>query len=420
MQVSPFNAFSLPLDLRDGMGSNHSMTPANIRSTAQSFLPSSLVSLLLAYAILITGNGLLSTLVSLRLIQGESSSIVAGVVQSAYYVGLTAGALFGGVLIGRVGHRRAFVVFGAVVAICALGYTVSSSPWAWVGVRFVTGFCLVGVFNVVESQLHEVSTNARRARVFSAYLVVNYLGVAMGQFLIGVADTAGFALFGIASAVFSASLIPITVAGGPWVAPEKAAPAGSRAILGPGLAGLRTVYRQAPFGLLGCLGAGLLTSSFFTMQPVFMRRVGYPVAEVAHFMGFALISALVLQWPVARLADRLDRRKIVLGVALLAGSCSLSLFFFTHDIVIRTLGYVYVSLIFTMYGLATSYVNDSISSSQRVAVSASLLLIFSLGASAGPTLASVAMAFAGPAGLYLFTAAVNGGLALLAFRSLAR
>ena len=53
------------------------MTPANIRSTAQSFLPASLVSLLLAYAILITGNGLLSTLISLRIIQGESSSIVS-------------------------------------------------------------------------------------------------------------------------------------------------------------------------------------------------------------------------------------------------------------------------------------------------------------------------------------------------------
>jgi MFS family permease len=341
-------------------------------------------------------------------------------VQSAYYVGLTVGALFGGVLIGRVGHQRAFVVFGAVAAICALGYTVSSSPWAWVGVRFVTGFCLVGVFNVVESRLHEVSTNARRARVFSAYLVVNYLGVAMGQFLIGVADPAGFALFGIASAVFSASLIPITVAGGSWSVPDKAASAGSRAVLGPGLVGLRTVYRHAPFGLLGCLGAGLLTSSFFTMQPVFMRRVGYPVAEVAHFMGFALISALVLQWPVARLADRLDRRKIVLGIALLAGSCSLTLFLFPHDIVIRTLGYLYVSLIFTMYGLATSYVNDTIPSSQRVAVSASLLLIFSLGASAGPTLASAAMAFAGPAGLYLFTASVNGALAWLAFQSLGR
>src|ERR1700722_11988817 len=206
------------------------MTPANIRSTTQSFIPSSLLSLLLAYAILITGNGLLSALISLRVIEAESSSIVAGVVQSAYYVGLTAGALFGGALIGRVGHQRAFVVFGAVAAICALGYTVSSAPWAWVGIRFVTGFCLVGVFNVVESRLHEVSTNARRARVFSAYLVVNYLGVAMGQFLIGLADTAGFALFGIASAVFSASLIPITVAGGSWAAPEKVVSAGSRAI----------------------------------------------------------------------------------------------------------------------------------------------------------------------------------------------
>ena len=39
--------------------------------------------LLLGYAILITGNGLLGTLISLRLIQQQAPSIVVGIVQAA-------------------------------------------------------------------------------------------------------------------------------------------------------------------------------------------------------------------------------------------------------------------------------------------------------------------------------------------------
>ena len=393
------------------------MTSANTPSLAKrSLIPHALVSLLFGYTILITGNGLLSTLVSLRLIQAESSPVVISLVQSAYYVGLTLGALSGGVLIGRVGHHRAFVTFAAVAAICALGYTASNAPLVWVCIRFVTGLCLVGIFNVVESWLNEVSTNTQRGRVFSTYLVVNDLGVGAGQFLIGLADTTGFALFAIASALFSASLIPLAIAGQHACPTTNHATSGSQLTLG--LSGLRTVYRDAPLGLLGCLAAGLLTSSFFTMQPVFMRMVGYPVADVAHFMGIALIAALVPQWPVARLADHFDRRRIIAGVALLASSCSLLLFLFHHPVVIQTLGYLYVSLIFTLYGLAISYVNDCIPSNQRVPVSAGLLLIFSLGGSAGPTLVSATMARVGPAGLYLFTALVAGALSLLTLRSL--
>jgi MFS family permease len=154
------------------------------------------------------------------------------------------------------------------------------------------------------------------------------------------------------------------------------------------------------------------------MQPVFMRRVGYSVPDVSHFMGFALLAALVPQWPVARLADLFDRRKVLLCLAALAGSLSVVLFMLRAGVLIEALGYLYVAVAFSMYGVVTSYVNDCVPADERIAVSAGLLLIFSLGASGGPTLSSAMMAIAGPAGLYLFTALVMGLLALLTLRNL--
>jgi MFS family permease len=377
--------------------------------------------LLLGYAILITGNGLLGTLISLRLIQQQAPSIVVGVVQSAYYVGFMLGALYGGSLIGRVGHHRAFVTFAAASACCALGYAVWDADAVWVALRFITGFCLVGIFTVVESWLHQVASNAQRGRVFSAYLITNYLGVGIGQFLIGLADPAGFELFSAVAALFTASLIPVALAGtapGPIAAHDTHAGASCGARLARGLSGLQTIYRWAPLGVVACLAAGLLNSAFYTMQPVFMRRVGYSVPDVSHFMGFALLAALVPQWPVARLADLFDRRKVLLCLAALAGSLSVVLFMLRAGVLIEALGYLYVAVAFSMYGVVTSYVNDCVPADERIAVSAGLLLIFSLGASGGPTLSSAMMAIAGPAGLYLFTALVMGLLALLTLRNL--
>lgn len=374
--------------------------------------------LLLGYAILITGNGLLGTLISLRLIQQQTPSLIVGVVQSAYYVGFMVGALWGGGLIGRVGHHRAFVTFAAVSSCCALGYAAWDAPGMWAGLRFVMGFCLVGIFTVVESWLHQVATNAQRGRVFSAYLITNYLGVGTGQFLIGIADPTGFVLFSVVSALFSASLVPVTLAGNAPVplAAEVKPDGGSR--LARGLSGLSTVYKWAPLGVYGCLAAGLLNSGFYTMQPIFMRRLGYSVPDVSHFMGFALLAALLPQWPVARLADLFDRRTIIVAITALAATCSLLLFVLPGGVLVEALGYVYVSVAFSLYGVVTSYVNDCIPPEQRIAVSAGLLLIFSLGASAGPTLASALMALAGPGGLYLFTAIVTGTLAMLTLKSL--
>ena len=405
-----FPAGDLPLDgAPPAAPTSSAATPNSLQST---------VNLLFGYAILITGNGLLGTLISLRLIQQQTPSIVVGVVQSAYYVGFLLGALWGGALIGRVGHHRAFVTFAAASGCCALGYPLWSEPAVWVALRLVTGFCLVGIFTVVESWLHAVASNSQRGRVFSAYLITNYLGVGSGQFLIGLADTSSFILFSVVSALFSASLIPVALANtAPVVHAEHESPTGT-ARLALGFSGLRTAFRLAPLGAFGCLAAGLLNSGFYTMQPIFMRRVGYPVSDVSHFMGFALLAALLPQWPVARLADRFDRRLIMLGIALLAGSCSVLLFIFRTGTFAEAIGYLYVSVVFSLYGVVTSYVNDNIPASERIAVSAGLLMIFALGACGGPTLASATMGLAGPAGLYLFTAIVTGTLATFTLRSL--
>src|SRR6201996_1975995 len=410
----------------------HPAYPASTSATASAPAPASGLQataiLLFGYAILITGNGLLGTLISLRLIQQQTPSLVVGVVQSAYYIGFMVGALWGGGLIGRVGHHRAFVTFAAVSACCALGYAAWNAAAVWATLRFITGFCLVGIFTVVESWLHQVASNAQRGRVFSAYLITNYLGVGTGQFLIGLSDPSSFELFSAVSALFTASLIPVALAGTSATSAHSHDTHGASASrsafgtlssrLARGLSGPPTIRRWAPLGVTASLAAGLLYSAFYAMQPVFMRPAGYSVMDVSHFMGFALLAALVPQWPVAKLADVLDRRKVLCGIAAISATLSALLFVVRDGVMIEAIGYLYVAVAFSMYGVVTSYVNDCIPADQRIAVSAGLLLLFSLGASGGPTAASALMSVTGPAGLYLFTALVAGALALLTLRSL--
>jgi MFS family permease len=157
----------------------------------------------------------------------------------------------------------------------------------------------------------------------------------------------------------------------------------------------------------------LLNSVFYSLYPVYMRSAGYPVSAVSHFMGTALIAALLPQWPVAHLSDRVDRRWVMLAVSLLLALSSVTLFLLHGDGLLQPVAYLYVSLMFTVYGLSIAHANDRVPSTHRVGASAGLLLIFALGGSTGPIAASLVMTWAGPQGIYLFTMAVTAVLAML-------
>ncbi|MFM0221717.1 MFS transporter [Paraburkholderia dipogonis] len=374
---------------------------------------SSISSLLLGFALLVMGNGLLGTLIALRMVHANFPLMTVGPIQAAYYLGFMLGAWRGGSLIARIGHHRAFATFAAVAACTALGYAVSIQSLIWGGLRFMTGFCMVGIFTVMESWLNGVARNEWRGRVFSVYLITTYLCVGAGQFLVSMTDPYGFELFSLVGCLFAASLVPVTLAR------SRAAEASAHAHdctqesrSGLGLDGVRSLCRLAPLGLCGCLAAGLLNSVFYSLYPVYMRSAGYPVSAVSHFMGTALIAALLPQWPVAHLSDRVDRRWVMLAVSLLLALSSVTLFLLHGDGLPQPVAYLYVSLMFTVYGLSIAHANDRVPSTHRVGASAGLLLIFALGGSTGPIAASLVMTWAGPQGIYLFTMAVTAVLAM--------
>ncbi|SCK14640.1 MFS transporter [Vogesella sp. LIG4] len=376
---------------------------------------SAVAAILLGNAILMMGIGLFGTLVSIGLVQAGFSTLMVGLVQSAYYAGFMIGALGASALIARIGHHRAFAVFASVLCCAALGHAVFSQAWVWATLRLIAGFCMVGLFTVVESWLHAAVSNKHRGRVFSFYLITAYLAAGVGQLLLKLADPASFKLFSLIACLFALSLLPVTLTD-KRAAPQEPGEAGP--VAGLRLSALLQLYRQAPLGVWGGLAAGMLNSGFYAMAPVFMRGVGYSVAGVSSFMGAAMLAALCLQWPVGRLSDRIDRRRVLFGVATLATASCIAITWYRQGIWLEPMVYLYVSLTFTVYGLVTSYINDFIANDQLIAASAGLLLLFSVGGMLGPTIASLVMTTLGPVGYFVFSGGVTCVLALLTLRLL--
>lgn len=376
---------------------------------------SSIAAILFGNAILMMGIGLFGTLISVGMVQAGFAPLIVGLVQSSYYVGFMLGALGASTLIARIGHHRAFAVFAAVLSCAALGHAVFSQAPVWALLRLIAGFCMVGLFTVVESWLHAAVSNKLRGRVFSFYLITAYLAAGAGQLLLNLADPASFKLFSLMACLFALSLLPVTLTD-QRVAQSDAGVVGSPA--GLRLSALVQLYRLAPLGVWGGLAAGVLNSTFYAMAPVFMQGIGYSLTGVSSFMGAAMIAALALQWPIGRLSDRFDRRWVLFGVALIGAASCGAISWYHHGTWLEPLVYLYVSLSFTVYGLVISHVNDLIAHDQRIAVSAGLLLLFSIGGALGPTVASLVMTSLGAVGYFVFIGGVTGLLALLTLRGL--
>jgi len=380
-------------------------------------------SLTLAVGLLMMATGLLNTFVGLRAaIEGFAPAVI-GLLMSAYYVGFVAGARLCGRIINRVGHIRAFGAFCALNATvaCLLHFTVH--PVAWLLLRAVIGFNLAGLYMVIESWLNAKAMPDNRGTLLSVYMMTVFLAMGGGQLLLNVADPRGPDLFMLAAMLLSLGLVPVALTRATNPEPVESVDIS-----------FRRLYEVSPVAVVGCVASGLITGALFGMGPVYGNEIGLSVAGISILMGALIVSGLVFQYPLGRLSDRLDRRKVITGIALCTGLAATALVAFSlllgsmtepHPVAevrpssaqaagVFALAALFGGLSATIYPVCVAYANDYLEPGELVQAAAGLSLAFGLGAAVGPSLAAAAMTVVGPAGLFAFNALVAAGVVLFA------
>jgi MFS family permease len=362
-----------------------------------------LSALLSGVGLLVVGVGLLFSVLGLRAGLADFSTITLGLVTSAYFVGFVVGTFACPVVIRRVGHIRAFAAMASLASTMPILHALWVDPWFWGLLRFVTGVCMVGLYIVLESWLNALAPNALRGRLFAVYMAVNFVALALGQWLILVGDRLGFIPFALVSVMFSFALLPITMTEVDEPEPVDA----------PKFS-LRNLYEASPAGMAAAMASGLITGAFYGMSSVFGKTVGFSDAEIASFMAATILGGAVFQWPVGHFSDTHDRRVVLLWVCILGSAVTGTAFALglQSAATLIPLGVFFGGLIFAIYGLCVAHVNDVIDSSRLVEFTGGLLLIHGVGAAVGPVLAGVMMDVAGPSSLMLYYALVMGSLAL--------
>ncbi len=367
----------------------------------------SVLSVLVSAAFLLSGSGLLATSLGIRLASDGRSLGLAGLVVSAFAVGLVLGSWRAHRVIEKVGHIRAFAGFCALAAAAALGISLVESPPLWALLRVLQGFVMGGCYLVIESWLGGSTTPERRGRVLAAYITVSQVALAFGQLLVtwGSASTA----LSLAALSFALALVPVA-----WTrtAPPKLSEAA-------GL-GLFEVVGRAPLAAAGCFVSGCTVGSLLNLGAVFATALGANVDQAAAFISSAVLGGLALQWPVGFLADRWDRRLLIelIAVATVGGA---TLVLWASALPLATWGasalalggFVLGAACFVLYPVSVAHAHDRVSSGDSVSASAAMVLAYGVGSAAAPLVLSGVLELAGPRALPLGIALVNAALGVL-------
>ncbi|TMV12700.1 MFS transporter [Arenibacterium halophilum] len=326
-----------------------------------------------------------------------------GLLGSAHFLGFFVGCWWAPRLMGSVGHSRAFAAFTAAGAIGLMAHMLVIDPLAWIAMRTMSGLCVAGCYTVIEAWLQDKVTNETRGRTMGVYRVVDMTSALAAQLIIGILTPASYVSYNLLAILCCAALLPLTLT----TNPQPETPDAPR--LRPRLA-----VQRSPLAAAAVVVAALSSASFRMVGPIYGQEVGLNAGQIGWFLGCFVLGGALAQFPVGWLADKYDRRWVLiwLSVAAVASSGLTMWISSTGTFGVMAAAMIFGLTTYPIYSVAAAHAHDFASSSERVELSAALMFYFALGAIAAPYLASELIKSYGPGAMFTMIAIGHVGLVI--------
>lgn len=355
-------------------------------------------SLLLGSAFLLMAGGLHGLLLPVRGTMAGFTTAELGLLGTGWAAGFIGGCLLAPAVVRRVGHIRSYGALASVSAVTILLNLLIISPLAWIALRALSGFCFAGAAMIVESWLNERAGRENRGTIFSVYQMVNFAASTSGQLFLAISPPTDHFYFVLGAIFYCLAILPTALSTAATPQPLKTT-----------RLDLRRLYANSPVSAIGCFLIGLVNGAFGTLGPVYAQQIGLPIRDVATLMAGALLGGALVQFPLGRLSDRMDRRRILVAIAIGAVVIALAVFLVRPRTpqLVTGLVIVFGAMAYPMYALSVAHANDFAGPEDFVKISGGLLLLYGVGTMIGPIIAAAGMDLIAPEGLFAFTAAVH-------------
>lgn len=271
------------------------------------------------------------------------------------------------------------------------------SLWAWFPLRFALSVGLNGLFVASEFWINQLANDSNRGRYISLYGACISGGFGVGPAILSVLGTHGVAPFAIGSAMLLLALVPVLIA-------RKAAPQLDET---PGPSTL-TVLRMAPAILSAALVFGAIDAGMGGLFPVYAVRSGYTETHAALAITAMSIGSFVFQYPLGILADRMNRRTLLILCAStgVAGAI-LTPFAIATPILTYLLLFFWGGIIMGVYTIGLTLLGERFKGRDLASANATYVMLYAIGLLSGPMVEGVALDAWNPHGLMVVLALIS-------------
>ncbi|MBY6058385.1 MFS transporter [Leisingera daeponensis] len=360
-------------------------------------------ALFLGMMMLMVGNGLLVTLLTIRGATLGFSELEISIMQSCYPLGALAGTMLTPRLIEKVGHIRVFSALASMVSVAAIAHLLTADPVSWALMRLLAGFCFPGLYVITESWLNAKSENRIRAQVLSVYFIIQTAGPALGTAMVGLPDPSGNLLFGVTSILLSVAIVPLLLSNNR--APEYSA---------PDRMPVTRLYKVSPMTVLGIVIMGAGVVAWYISLPLYTLQNGFSEAQASGALVIALIVSALVQYPVGWLSDQTDRRYVVIALSGISALVALWMAVDTAPSRIVIGFSVIAATTLPIYSILAAHANDQLQPGQVVPASGTMAFLLQLGQFFGILIGPNMIALADGRGLQYLLIGVGIVVALIA------
>ncbi|WP_075181304.1 MFS transporter [Pantoea sp. 1.19] len=360
------------------------------------------LAVMLTVAIFGLTYGLSAPLIALRLSAVGYSEAAIGINAAMHALGVLLIAPALPMLARRLAAKT--LMLTALLSLVVLFLLFPLLPlWSWFLLRLLVGMASEVILVVAETWLNHQAVDAQRARTMAAYTAMLSLGFALGPLLIGLLGSGGAAAFLSAAALAllaAASLLSVRLS------PLPAGRETRRSLV--------HWLRLIPLALGATLLNAALESAGMNLLAIYAISLGWSEAAATQLIAVLLLGAIVLQLPIGWLADRLPRRPLMTGLALIStlGAVAWPLVL-AHPVLAWSVLFLWGGVFVGIYTLIITLVGERFQGATLAGVYAMLSVAWGLGALIGPALAGWAMTVT-PHGLAWFAAVGCGAFTLQA------
>ena len=338
-------------------------------------------------------------LLSLRLDQAGWSGAMIGLNTSFMALATLSLAPFIPALAKHFGIRALLVTALLTGATATLGFGWAQSIGSWFFLRFMLGCALTVLFILSEFWINAAAPDDKRGLIMGIYGTVLSLGFASGPLVLQQTGTAGEWPLVLGAGIFALALLPVWLAG--HQTPQMDGHAGL---------GFVPLFRSAPVAALAALLFGAVETGAFSVLPVYGHRIGLDDQAAAMQISAVALGNLFFQIPFGLLADRVDKKRLLLLIAALAGLIMLVIPFLAPNswlylVVLCLWGGVAASL----YCVGLALLGAQFHGATLVAANALFVMLYATGQMFGPPLLGWAMDLVNPHG-YIWASAGLFGL----------